>query len=186
MQASLNGFRFWFHRSVMGGLMLWGILVGLVCHSQVLTRTDAVQQALAANFQIRVARTEVQVAREGNTSGFAGALPQVTANLNPNLTVANQSLEFVSGETRSAAGALTTNLGASIQLNWTLFDGFNMFATKDLLNLGVAGAELQARARVEAVVAEVYSVYARLVALEQLQDVVRAVSYTHLTLPTKA
>ncbi len=46
----------------------------------------------------------------------------------------NQLQKFSDGTTRERNGIRSNNLAGAVQLNWTLFDGFKMFATRDKLN----------------------------------------------------
>jgi len=99
----------------------------------VITLSDALSTALEKNYNIRMARNDVVIANNNNTLGNAGFLPQLTATGNYARSSQNTEQTFASGDTQSRTGAVRKNYGGSVNMNWTLFDGTQMFATLDRL-----------------------------------------------------
>ncbi|MEP5612745.1 MAG: TolC family protein [Cyclobacteriaceae bacterium] len=99
----------------------------------VITLSDALSTALEKNYNIRMARNEVIIANNNNTLGNAGFLPQLTAAGNYDRSSQNTEQTFASGDTQSRTGAVRKSYGGSVNMNWTLFDGTQMFATLDRL-----------------------------------------------------
>jgi len=99
----------------------------------VLTESKAVALALENNFSIRLEAYNLEVAENNNTIGNAGMLPTLGVTGNGRQSIQNTEQQFISGEGQSVDGAKTTVYSAGASLDWTLFDGFKMFATKDRL-----------------------------------------------------
>ena len=98
-----------------------------------LTEEKAIELALKNNFDIRLEKYNLQVAENNNTIGNAGMLPTVGVSGSGQQTIQDTELEFANGEGQNRDGAKTTVYNAGASLNWTLFDGLRMFATKDRL-----------------------------------------------------
>lgn len=132
----------------------------------VLRLDDAVRIALANNYTIKIAQSQVRLAENDNTIGNAGMLPLVTALVQPNVAVNNLNQEFfpaaAGGQARPPlvqSGVVNRNALASVTMAWTVFDGLAMFITKERLEELVRLGEANARATIEGTVAQVQTAY---------------------------
>ena len=99
--------------------------------SQDTTRlSDLINLALANNYQIRIIKNEQLKSQNNNSIGNAGFLPTLDANFSQDYDQINSTQELYSGDTRSNPNANNNSTNAGINLNWTIFDGFQMFAQK--------------------------------------------------------
>lgn len=99
----------------------------------ILTLQQAIDEALSNNFQIKIARNELEIAAKSNYGGAAGMRPNISLNLNDNPAITNIDQEFANGQTITQRNVLSNNFNANIALNYTLFDGMKMFATRNKL-----------------------------------------------------
>lgn len=96
-----------------------------------LSADEAVRIALENNYDIRLSRTDAEIARLNNTRANAGMLPTVNLLAGENVSVnAFQYQKFFDGRANENYGVLANTVSAAIQLNWTLFDGRRMQITK--------------------------------------------------------
>lgn len=100
---------------------------------EVLTMENALQIGLANRFDIMVAKNNQTRLELLDNYGQAGFLPSISAQAGQNYTVNNTRQEFFSGDIREGNGVNSNALSAAIALDWTLFDGMNMFIQKDRL-----------------------------------------------------
>jgi len=113
---------------------------------EVLTLQDAIKTALERNYDIKLVSNNLEIDRNNVNVANAGLLPALGATLNNNNTIqrSSQTREGVV-TTRNNAHGSTLNYG--VALNWTVFDGFGMFARYDQLkefqNLGESNLQLQ-------------------------------------------
>ncbi len=133
----------------------------------VLTPEEAVRLALEHNHGIRIARLDAQVAATQNTPGQAGMLPTVDAVGSYGVDVSGTKQTFFSGDVREVSNANARVLDGAVRLNWTVFDGLAMFASKDRLDVLEQAGELQLRQQVEATAYEVLAAYYELVQLRK-------------------
>ena len=111
-----------------------------------LSLANAVEIGLSNNFQIRIANSQAEIARNNNSWGQTNALPTVGVNAGFNLNISDQSqnpTSFIQERIQ------TTGVDYGASLNWTLFDGFAMFASKRQLELLEAQSEGNAQLIVE-------------------------------------
>ncbi len=121
----------------------------------VLTLEEAVALTLENNFDIRIAKNELKIDEENVTLGNAGMLPNITGTVTNNNTVLNQTQTQASGAEIEIDGAQNININYGVGIEWTIFDGFRMFARhhqlKELQNLGATELKLAVLSKVSAV-----------------------------------
>ncbi len=101
---------------------------------QILSLQQAIQEALRNNYQIQMAYNDAEIARKSNYAGAAGMLPTVGVNVSDNLSRYNINQEFSNGQNIVRDGVQSNALNTNVALNYTLFDGMKMFATRKKLN----------------------------------------------------
>jgi outer membrane protein TolC len=104
---------------------------------ELLKLEDAVKIALENNFAIRIASNTLKMDEANATIGNAGMLPKVTANILDNNSIQNSSQTRQDGTKTELNNAKNKSLTYGVGMDWTVFDGFKMFAKKGQL------AELQ-------------------------------------------
>jgi len=98
-----------------------------------LSLSDAIQLALKSNLQISIAKNTTIVSKQNNTYGNAGFLPTVTLNGSGSRSSNNTKQEFLTGTSVNRKGAASNFISSGLTLNYTIFDGFGMFAEKERL-----------------------------------------------------
>ena len=125
-----------------------------------LSLLDAVAEGLENNYNILLARNNEQISSNNVTHGNAGMLPNVNLNSTVNHAV-----------TRNAT------MNANVAMDWTVFDGFSMFANYDRLKeLELMGQE-NLRATVQQTIANIMNVYFDIVSMQQEIDAYRHILY---------
>lgn len=100
---------------------------------ELLTLEEAVEIALKNNYEIRLATNELEVDETSVSPGFAGMLPRVFASADTNNSTQNISQTRSDGTQVELDGAKNNNINYGVGLDWTIFDGFSMFARYDQL-----------------------------------------------------
>ena len=138
-----------------------------------LSPESAVKIGLEKNFGIQILRNNERIAQLNNTPGRAGLLPTLGVNSLANYASNNTEQKFFNGETRSGIGAgnLTTRMG--LEMNWTAFDGFNMFVERDRLALMEKMSRAETTAQMQTFAAGILAAYYRLVELERSTENLR-------------
>ncbi|TVR38087.1 MAG: hypothetical protein EA392_11000 [Cryomorphaceae bacterium] len=124
-------------------------------NAETLTLAEAVAIALEKNHQIVMARSQADIAANNNTLGNAGFLPTIDLGATADAASTDIRLVFFDGRSQEATGAASSGFATNAMLNWTIFDGTRMFVTKNKLAEWEIEGEMQARAAVEQMVANV-------------------------------
>ncbi|MEO8591031.1 MAG: TolC family protein [Flavobacteriales bacterium] len=156
-------------------LLLAGCLAVSTSHAQdsLLTLDRAIELALNNNFDIRIARNTSEQAANNNTPGNAGMLPDIDLNGAYQKTIGSAEQHLSSGEVVDRSNSVSDNAIANVALNWTVFDGMAMFATRRKLEELSAQGEQSLRIQIENTTAAVINAYYAIVGQEQLLRVVR-------------
>jgi outer membrane protein TolC len=127
---------------------------------ELLTVEAAVKIALENNYRIRIASNELEIDKSGVNIGNAGMLPSVGATVNNNNSVQNSSQTRTDGNVIELDNARNNNLNYGVEMDWTIFDGFRMFARynqlKELEKLGEAQLQQVVLTRVSEVMIGYY------------------------------
>lgn len=149
-------------------ILLFILLPGQGYSQDVLTLQDIVNQTLEENYQIRIIKNQQLAAENENTFGNAGFLPSVDASASQSWSVQNSELSFFNGEGRTGENAQSTSLNAMLEANWTVFDGFRMFAAKEQFESLERLSDVQTRFFIEQTVTDITHLYNELISSEEL------------------
>ena len=105
--------------------------VSAFVQAQVMSLQDAIQLALQNNYDIRIARSQQDIAASQNTAGYAGLLPSISASAGYSAELLNSEQQFVTGDERIVSGAGADALDVGLFVNYTLFDGMSRSALRD-------------------------------------------------------
>ncbi len=150
-----------------------------------LTLEDAVKIALENNYEIRIAKNDLKIDQTNVAIGNAGMLPTVTANVVDNNNIQNSSQTRSDGTTTELDNAKNNSLNYGVGLDWTVFDGFTMFARydqlKELQKLGEAELKLTLLTKISDVTQTYYDLVQQQQQLKAL-DTTIVISNQRLTL----
>lgn len=110
--------------------------LSVICQAQnapLLTLREAVEIALKNNYDIKLAQNNNAIATNDVTPGNAGMLPIVTGDFSTNNSRQHVTQTRSDGTVNNIPNARNSNVSYGPNLNWTIFDGFAMFANYDEL-----------------------------------------------------
>jgi outer membrane protein len=132
------------------GMALWNLNA-----QDSLKLEDVVSKTLSSNFQISVAQIQTKQAGNLATRGQAGFFPQISGNGIGAFSQNNTKLEFAGGlPDVERKGAINTQFGANIGLNYTVFNGFGRVYTYKNLVQQYQLSQIQAKLVAENLVFE--------------------------------
>ncbi len=100
---------------------------------EILTVQDAVKIALENNFDIQIASNNAKIDATNVSWANAGILPNLDAVLTNSNSILDTKQTQSDGSIKELNNAKNMNLSYGLALNWTVFDGFKMFAKHEQL-----------------------------------------------------
>ncbi|MDB5203642.1 MAG: TolC family protein [Ferruginibacter sp.] len=147
---------------------MFGCVAGTNTFSQrVLTVEEAVAAALKNNYDIQLLRNDSAVYALNYGYRNAGFLPRLNATTSVLYNNNNTTQRLADGTERKQSGIRSSNLQSSVNLNWTVFDGLKMFATRDKLAEFVALGNLTIRNQLVTSISDVIKTYYNIVRQKQ-------------------
>lgn len=121
--------------------------------------SEAIELALENNYGIKIISNNKEIAKNNASVLNSGYLPTVTSSSGATFNRDNLEAEFANGESTALNGAKSSRYNASINLNYTLFDGLGRYYDYKRLKETYKLSELQARETIENTIAQLYVVY---------------------------
>ena len=141
-------------------LMLLFMMPNLVVGQEVYDLSRCVITGLKQNYSVQVARNQEEIAGNNFTRGNAGYLPTLTTSnrFGGNLTSTTQNMN--DGSKRNSNGIYNTIGSAGLNLNLTIFNGFNVRTTYEKLNelkkIGALNTQMSMENLISQIVSEYY------------------------------
>ncbi|MBK9793578.1 MAG: TolC family protein [Sphingobacteriales bacterium] len=101
------------------------------------------------------------------TKATAGMLPRINVTTGDVFNLSNINQKFTTGQEVKKNWVPVNSFNAGLNLNWTIFDGLKMFATKDRLAALQSLGEIQLKNQIQEVVAQVLNAYYEVVRQKQ-------------------
>ena len=137
---------------------------------ELITPEKAVTLALENNYGIKIAKTDVEIAANNADILNSGYLPTLTGNAGANYNLDDTEVGFSDGTNAVLNGAESSSYNASVDLDYTLFDGlgrsYNYKQFKETKQL----TELQARETIENTIVQLFTIYYNVAELIENED----------------
>ncbi len=134
------------------------ILLALVSAEPIrLSLSDALKIGMEKNFDIQIQQTRDQKIKNNQLLSLGALLPNIDAKAG-----ANHSLSDKTSDSPTSLGSgieTNTNINAGIEMNWTLFDGFKMFAYKKVLDRQLSISEEELKINMELLAVQIIQNY---------------------------
>lgn len=140
---------------------------GFLYAQQLLTVGEAVEIALENNYGIKLAKNNLKIDQNSVSWGNAGILPRIEANITDNNSIQNLSQTRSDGSDVERSNAKNNSLNYGVRMDWTLFNGFGMFARYDQLKQLEALGEVQLKQTILDRVSNTMIIYYELVQQKQ-------------------
>jgi len=134
---------------------------------RILTLEEAIATALQNNYDIRLSKNDSAVAALDYSFRNAALYPRLNGSIGTTWNNNDGKQTLADGTKREQNNIKSHNLNAALNLNWTLFDGMKMFATRDKVAEFVRLGELGIKNQVVNTVANVINIYYNIVRQKQ-------------------
>ncbi|NTW31515.1 MAG: TolC family protein [Bacteroidetes bacterium] len=140
---------------------------------QFITLQNAIDTALMNNFDIMIAKNNVEINKTYNNYGQAGGLPVINANVGEDKSLSNINQNLSNGSTYTNNAANSNTLNANITGSITLFNGFKIVAEKERLNCLQKQSEIQLNQQIQNIIADVMLKYYDIIRQEKYLKIIQ-------------
>lgn len=157
--------------SIKNYLLFAFLICAITTQAQnILSQEEAVKLALENNYGIKIANNAVEIA-ENNTSVLnSGFLPTLNGSAGATYNLDNTEAQFSNGTSTVLNGAESSRYNASLNVNYTIFDGLGRRYNYKRLKEQYQLSELQARETIENTIVQLFSVYYNVAQLSENVD----------------
>lgn len=148
-------------------ILLFILISGTAQSQKNLSLEEAIATALQNNYDIQLAKNDSLVAALNYDYRNAAFIPRLNGTLGSTWNSNDQKQTLADGTQKEKNGIKSSNLAAGLALNWTLFDGMKMFATRNKAGELVKLGELEIKNQVINTVAAVVNNYYNIVRQKQ-------------------
>jgi len=157
-------------------LSLFSIFIFSFLNSkEILKLDDAIKIALENNYSIKIVKKTTEIAENNLSPGNAGMLPSLDINAGGSYEIKDTRTELqISGGGQSqgptvieTSGSESLNINASINLNWTLFDGFAMFISYEKFEALRDKSNIELQISIEGMIRNLINSYFEALRLQQ-------------------
>ncbi|MBT8311702.1 MAG: TolC family protein, partial [Flavobacteriaceae bacterium] len=160
-------------------LLCMSALTGIQAQEELLSKQEAVNQALENNFGIAVARNQVKIAENNKSLLNSGFLPTLAGSAGATYNRDDSEIEFPGqfledGSPRpnlEIDQAESQRYNGALSVNYTLFDGLGRLYNYRSLKEQYELSELQARETIENTMLQLFSVYFEVARLTENENV---------------
>ena len=138
-------------------------------HAQdtLMTAQEAIKTAIENNYGVIISKNEIEIGSINNSWANTDLLPSVNATATKQVGVNNLHQKLSNGTVTTKKGNSSQSLNAGLAVNWRIFDGFKMFATKKRLEELERNGEYLFRKNLNETVYNVISSYYNIVTLNE-------------------
>ncbi len=137
------------------------LLLGAALQAQVLTEQEAAKITLENNYGIKIAKNNLEIARNNTSKYNTGELPTIFVNSGLNYGLKASDINYHSDNIPSSSffGASSATYSGSIGVNYTLFDWKKISYTKEKLKESFNIADLELRKSMENSLMQLFTAY---------------------------
>tara|TARA_R110002049_G_scaffold108877_1_gene257465 strand:- start:2189 stop:3508 length:1320 start_codon:yes stop_codon:yes gene_type:complete len=155
-------------------LIVFLMSFGLLFSQEIITPEKAISLALENNYGIKLANTDIEVAKNNASILNSGYLPTLTGNAGATYNLDNTEAEFSDGRPSAILNdAESSRYNASLNLNYTLFDGLGRAYNYKQLKETKQLTELQARETIENTILQLFTVYYNVAEVAENTDAIK-------------
>jgi outer membrane protein TolC len=91
----------------------------------------AIDMAIKQNLDIQIANTDLEIAKNNNNWGNAGALPTINANVSNTEAVSNIDQKLANGSSIQRNNVSNSSINSNLSISWRIYNGKRISATKE-------------------------------------------------------
>lgn len=139
--------------------LFFALIASGMSAQEVLEKTEAVEIALKNNYNIKIARNNVELAANNASIYNSGYIPSLQGSAGANYSSGSSRAELQDGTERETSSAQSYSFNSSLGLNYTIFDGLGRKFSYARQKENYTISELQMRQVIELNILNLFRVY---------------------------
>jgi len=149
-------------------LFILGLTTNIFAQDQdILSKSEAVSIALKNNFDIRAANNDLAIAKNNSEITNSGYLPTISGSAGSNISSTTSDFTFSDGNSTTINAAKSSGSNASLNLDYTVFNGFGRKYNYKILQENYNLSEVQARVVIENTLINLFNSYYEIARLSE-------------------
>ena len=129
---------------------------------------ELINTALQNNYQINIVRNQSEIASNNNGIGNTGQLPSLSLDGAAANSYNSTQQVFSEESIREGSNARNSSINFALLANWTLFDGFRVYAKRDQLAYLDQFGQVNSKFYIEQTVSDIVTAYYQLIYEKEL------------------
>ena len=157
-------------------LLFFFLIVGFAQAQQNrFTLKEAIDMALKQNLDIQIANTDLEIAKNNNNWGNAGALPTVTANVSNTEAVSNIDQKLANGSSIQRNNVSNSSINSNLSISWRIYNGKRIKATKERFEVIEKMGAIALDQQIGQIIFDVTNIYHNLIRLNKQVSATKAI-----------
>ncbi|MBT1697227.1 TolC family protein [Fulvivirgaceae bacterium PWU4] len=148
-------------------LFLFFVAFNIAFGQEEVSLEQVISLALEKGYDVRIARTASEAAETDKAYAWGAFVPQINATASTVRNNNEQELRFQETSRNNSGKAESKNVSAAVQLQWILFDGTRMFATRERISSIAEQGELLVKDQMVNTIATIITGYYDIVRQKQ-------------------
>ncbi len=157
-------------------LLCFFLIVGLAKAQQNrFTLKEAIDIALKQNLDIQIANADLEIAKNNNNWGNAGALPSVNANISNTEAVSNIDQKLANGSSIQRNNVSNSSINSNLSVTWRIYNGKRIKATKERFDVIEKMGAIALDQQIGQIIFDVTNIYHNLIRLNKQVSATKAI-----------
>lgn len=152
---------------LFAALFLFFVVLNFAFGQEEVSLEQVISLALEKNYDVRISKAIAESAETDKDYAWGAFVPQINATASTLHNNNEQELRFQETSRNNSGKAESKNISASVQLEWLLFDGTRMFATRERINAIAEQGELVVKDQMVNTIATIITSYYDIVRQKQ-------------------
>jgi len=154
------------------------LIISSAFNAQVLTKQEAAKITLENNFGIKIAKNNLEIAKNNTSKYNTGELPTVFVSSGLNYGIKASDISYHNDKIPSSSffGASSATYNGSIGINYTLFDWKKISYVKKQLKESLNIADLELRQSMETSLIQLFSAYYGIANIQEVMDIQKSIT----------
>jgi outer membrane protein TolC len=131
------------------------------------TLKDAIGMAIKQNLDIQIANADLEIAKNNNNWGNAGALPTVNANVSNTEAVSNIDQKLANGSSIQRNNVSNSSINSNLNISWRIYNGKRISATKERFEVIEKMGAIALEQQIGQIIFDVSNIYHNIIRLNK-------------------